>query len=171
MIKNIKKANHIRQNSFGFLMIEIIIAIALISIVFITLLGIGVLTLNVSGSIQKETQADFLTKEEFEALRNFRDGTVWATDGLGAVNTGAANPYYLTNNLGHWALVSGTETSGIFTRKIIFDKVSRDSVTHDIENAYNPTNDDSDTRKVTVIVMWLDKMSQVVSYLTNWKNE
>lgn len=154
----------------GFIFLEILIAIALISIVFITLLGIGVLVMNVSGSIQKQTRADFLAKEEFEALRNFRDGTQWATNGLGIVDTGSSSPYYLVNSANHWTLVSGTETQGIFTRKIIFDKVSRDA-SGNIEAIYNLSNDDADTRKVTVVIAWLDKTLQYVSYLTNWKND
>lgn len=155
----------------GFVFLEIIIAIALISIVFITLLDIGFLALNLSGSIQKETQADSLIKEEFEALRNFRDGTQWATNGLGAVNAGSSNPYYLVNDLNKWALVSGTETTGIFSRKIIFDKVSRDPATKNIEAVYNLSNNDDDTKKITIIVSWGGKTIQAVSYFTNWKND
>ncbi len=167
--KNIDSISMAKKENFGFMLLEIIISIAIITIVFVTLSGIGVLVINTSSSIRNETKADFLMKEEFEAVRNFRDGTTWATDGLGAVNTGSGNPYYLTNNLGNWALVSGTEIDGVFTRKVIFDKVSRDPVTHDIEDIYNPTNNDSDTRKITVIITWQGKTSQVVSYFTNWK--
>lgn len=162
MVKNI------RQNNYGFVLLEIVISIALFSIVFITLLGIGFSTLNLSSAIQKETQADFLVKEEFEAIRNFRDATTWATNGLGAVNTGSSNPYYLVNNSTAWSLVAGTETEGIFTRKVVFDKVSRDA-SGDIESVYNELRNDSDTKKATVTITWPGKTMQVVSYFTNWK--
>ena len=168
MIENTKKTTYIGRNVGGFLLIEIIIAVALISIVFITLLGVGVITLNVSNSIQKETQADSLVKEEFEALRSFRDGTTWATNGLGTVNTGNSNPYHLVNDSDEWVLVAGAETKGIFTRQVIFDKVSRDSAGN-VEYAYNSSNDDADTRKITVTVSWRDRSIQTVSYFTNWK--
>jgi len=163
MIKNVKEN--------GFTLLEIIIAIAIIIIVFVILLGIAFLVLNISSSIQKETQADSLIKEEFEALRNFRDGTQWATSGLGIVNTGSGNPYHLVNSLNEWSLVSGTETVGIFTRKIVFDKVSRDPVTYDIEQIYNLSHNDSDTIKVTITISWSNKTIEDVLYLTNWKND
>jgi len=159
--------------SKGFIFLEILIATALISIVFITLLGLAFLSLNISSLIQKTTQADSLVKEELEALRSFRDGTTWSTNGLGAVNTGSGNPYHLI--LGpvptEWILVSGTETVDIFSRNIIFDKVSRDTSTNDIENVYNVSNDDPNTRKVTVNIAFNNKTYQVVNYLTNWQNK
>jgi len=153
----------------GFVFLEIIISVTLIGIVFVTLLGIGFLVLNASSSIQKQTQADSLIKEEFEALRNFRDGTLWATNVLGLVNTGSSNPYYLANNDNQWVLTAGTETVGIFTRKIVFDKVSRDGLGN-IEDIYNESRKDIDTIKVTITIAWLGKTIQNVSYLTNWKN-
>lgn len=160
MIENTKKT--------GFILLEIIIAITLITIVFVILLGVSFSALNLSTSAQKETQADSLIKEEFEALRNFRDGTTWATNGLGTVNTGSGNPYYLVNNSNKWALTSGTETVGIFTRKIVFDKVSRDASMNIVSSG--GTND-SDTIKVTITVSWPGRTLQDVSYLTNWKND
>lgn len=171
MIKNIKKIWDGRGNNSGFTFIEILIAIALIGIVFTTLLGVGFLVLNVSSSIKKQTQADSLIKSEFEALRNFRDGTQWAINGLGTVNTGSGNPYYLVNNSGEWELVFGTETSGIFARQIVFDEVSRDPSTKNIETVYNPSNRDIDTKKITITVTWPNRTMQTVSYFTNWKND
>lgn len=158
-----------RSNSFGFVFIEIIISIALISIVFITLLGIGALVLNVSASVQKETQADSLIKEEFEAVRNFRDGTTWAANGLGTASTGSGNPYHLVNNANKWTLVAGPETVGKFTRKVVFDKVSRDPTTQNIEYTYNQSHDDANTRKATVTITWTGRTLQDISYFTNWK--
>ena len=161
MIKETKKT--------GFILVEIIIAIALIVSVFVILLGIAFSALNISASIKKETQANSLIKEEFEALRNFRDGTQWAIDGLGTVNTGASSPYHLVNSSNKWALVSGTETLGIFTRQIIFDKVSREVSTKNIEEVYSSARNDSDTIKATIKISWQNKTIQNVLYLTNWK--
>jgi len=156
------------KNTKGFLLVEIVIAVALISIAFIALLGIGLLTLNVSNSVNKQTQADFLIKEEFEALRNFRDGTSWSTNGLGVVNTGIGNPYHLAIVSNKWAIVAEQEVSGSFTKKIIFDKVSRD-VNNNIEEIYNASGDDPDTIKVTATVAWSNKILTSIMYLTNWK--
>lgn len=158
----------------GFIFLEILIAIALVGIVFITLLGIGVQSLGLSYTIQKTTQIDSLLKEEMEATRSFRDGTNWSTDGLGVVSTGSANPYHLilsgAFNPPKWILQTGIEAVGEFTRQVVFDKVSRDPFTHDIESIYNTANDDSKTRKITASVVYGGKTYQVIAYLTNWKN-
>ncbi len=153
----------------GFIFLEILIATALISVAFVTLLSLGFLSLNISPSIKKATQADSLAKEEVEATRSFRDGTTWSTNGLGTVLTGSSSPYFLVLNNNQWALQQGTETVGIFTRKVVFDKVSRDPVTNNIESTYNASHDDPDTRQITVTISWEDKIYQVVSYLTNWQ--
>jgi len=149
--------------------LEILIAVALIGIVFITLLGIGFTSVKISTAIQKETQADSLIKEEFEALRSFRDSSDWATNGLGVVSTGSGNPYYMfldtSTNPAHWSAANGTETIGIFTRKIVFDQVYRD-----FNGDIAPSGTlDSDTIKATITVSWLDRSYQTVAYFTNWQ--
>ncbi len=157
----------------GFIFLEILIAVALIGIVFITLLGTGFLAVTISTSIQQETQADSLIKEEFEAIRSFRDSTVWTTNGLYAVNFGNANPYHMfldtSINPARWVLQTGAETIGIFTRNIVFDKVSREPGTQNIENVYNVAYNDPNTIKATITIAWLAKTSQVVAYFTNWQ--
>lgn len=161
---------HAKQS--GFIFLEILISAALISIVFISLLGIGFTSLNLAGNLQKAAEADSLIKEEFEAIRSFRDGTTWATNGLGSLSTGSANPYYFyintTPNPDTWAAQTGTEVIGAYTRNVIFDKVSRNPSTQNIESVYNIANDDPNTRKVTVTVIRDSKTYQIVSYLTNW---
>lgn len=157
----------------GFIFLEILIATALIGIAFMVLLGIGFSVLNLSNSIQKTNQADALVKEELEALRSYRDNTSWATNGLGILATGSVNPFYMSLNTGVspsvWQVTSGTETTGIFTRKFVIDRASRDTGTNSIEAVYNAAHDDANTRKITVTVTWESKTYQVVSYLTNWK--
>ena len=141
--------------------------------VFLVLLGIGVQSLSVSSSLRQVAQIDSLLKEEMEAVRGFRDGTTWQTNGLGTLATGSANPYYAVLNTGTnpaiWTLQTGTETIGEFTRNVVFDKVSRDPSTKNIESIYNASNDDPDTRKITATATWGSKTYQVVTYLTNWQ--
>src|SRR3989344_5071780 len=170
---NLKTAQKsIRESSAGFMFLEIIIAVALISRVFITLLGIGGVALSLATSVQKTTEADSLIREELKAIRSLREGTVWATDGLATLATGPANPYYAaqdtTANPPKWKFNAGIETVGVFTRKAVFDKVSRDPSAGDIETMYNAAHDDPDTRKVTVTVTLGAKTYQVISYFTNW---
>ena len=158
----------------GFVFLEILIAITIITVVFTVLLGIAFSAINISSSIKKQTQADFLAKEELEALRSYRDGTTWATNGLGTVGSGDISPYYLvldSSDTPKWTLHTEQETIGIFTRYIVFDWVSRDPVTNYIQNDYIESNRDLDTVKVKVTVSWLGKISQVFAYLTNWQNK
>jgi len=162
-----------KDKNSGFMFLEILVAIAIISLVFVVLLGIGFSAQNTSTSLRKETQADSLAREAFEAVRSFRDGTTWSANGLGIVNYAESNPYYLfldnSSTPAKWSLRTGTETVGIFTRYIVFDKVSRDPTTHYIESVYNSSHNDPDTVKATVTVLWSDKTARVVSYFTNWK--
>jgi len=166
---NRKNNKNIKKEGSGFILLEILITIALIGIVFFVLLDIGFLAMNNWSVAKRELVADSLIKEELEALRGFRDKTKWNVDGLGLVNTGQDNPYYLVNNQGKWTLVSGEEIIEIFKRKIIFENVSRTG--GKIDDVYNPANNDPDTKKVTVTVKWPEKSLSVVSYLTNWKND
>ncbi len=161
------------KDNKGSILLEAFIAIIIIGIAFGVLLDISRLSVTISSSIQKTDQANFLLKEAMEAARSFRDGTTWSTNGLGTVNTGNANPYYFLLNTNvtpnRWDLTAGTETSGNFTRKIIFDKVSRDPTTNNIENTYNALHDDPNTKKVTVTVSWPGKSMNLITYFTNWK--
>jgi len=154
----------------GFMLLEAIISIALIVIGFVAVMGVAVVALNVSPFVKNQTQANSLALSQIEALRNFRDGTDWAVNGLGVVSTGSGNPYYFVDNSGSWQLTPGTESIGIFTRKIIFDKVSRDT-SGNIEQSYNQANNDPDTIKASITITWQDKSVQNVLYLTNWKND
>ncbi|OGZ66683.1 MAG: hypothetical protein A3C50_02235 [Candidatus Staskawiczbacteria bacterium RIFCSPHIGHO2_02_FULL_43_16] len=167
--------NDIRESGAGFIFLEILIAVTLISVVFVTLLGVGFSALTLATSLQKTAQADSLIKEELEAVRSFREGTTWQTNGLATKSIGSANPYYATLdpeiNPPAWQLTEGIETVGDFTRKVVFDAVSRDLATNNIEAVYNATRDDPDTRKVTVTVTLGAKTYQVISYLTNWNQQ
>jgi len=153
----------------GFIFVEILIAITLITTVFITLLGIGFSSLQISYSIKNSIQADYLAKEELESVRNFRDGITWSN--FKTVNFGSQNPYYFTLSNNQWNRNSGTETIGIFTRNVVFDEVSRNPTTKYIEDVYNSLNNDPDTIKVTASVMWNSKTYQVITYFTNWQNK
>lgn len=154
----------------GISIIELLIVIAIIAIALTSLLGIASFSLRVSTLIKETTQANTLAQETIEAVRNFRDGTIWDTDGLVTLTTGVA--YYSKKSADtppKWTLIQGEETINGFTRKIVFEKVSRDPTTGDIEDIYNSDNDDSNTRKAIVTVSWKDKKIEIVTYFTNWK--
>jgi len=161
----------------GFSLLEILIAVALIGIAFVTLFLVVFSVIMASSAVKATTQADFLIKEELEALRSFRDGTDWSVNGLGAVQTGVANPYYLflqVNSAPTWSLVSGTETVGSFTRHIIFKKVFSNSsgiVNGDTATECLGCPENPNMIKITVVAT--DSLSgktyQIVTYLSNWK--
>lgn len=165
-----KHKNNLRplsESDEGFIFLEIIIAIALVSIVFVTLLGVGFSSLNVSALLQQESQADALAKEEIEAVRAFRDSTAlsWGTTGIGSHNTGVDYHLVLGSNPASWSIITGSETVGNFTRKVVFDRVLRDSN----GNIASSGIDDPDTRKVTVQVNFGSKIYEIITYLTNWQ--
>lgn len=176
-------------------------AIGLISVAFITLLGIVFLVLNISTSLQKVAQADFLAREEMEAVRSFRDATTWATNGLGSlVDYGSDFPRYFTLDNAfsppRWKINSGSETVGIFTRKVTFSKTYRDSANNDLyvnpictvlDVGFKKIRDsffgnevmavvgicieDVNTIEVVVTITYEGKTYKIVTYLTNWQNQ
>ncbi len=154
----------------GFIFIEILIALALISLAFATLLSVGFLSVKTSYDVQQETKADFLIKEELEALRTYRDATTW-TGGVGGATTGSANPHYFSQSGSQWVINNGTETTDIFSRYFLLDRVSRDPSTNDIQPTYTAANDSSGTRKVTVRVTGNGHTYETVMYVTNWQNK
>lgn len=153
----------------GTSIIEILVVIAIIGIALVSLLGLATFSLKASTLIKETSQAKGLAVEAMEALRSFRDGTTWGTDGIGALNTGINYyPVKSTDTPPRWQLNLGEENINGFTRKVVFDNVSRDAADN-IETTYNPANDDPETRKVTVTVSWEDKKVEIVTYLTNWQ--
>ena len=164
----------INQNSYknkkGIAVVEILIVISIIAIIISSLLGVVVFSLKLSASVKETTTADALAQEIVEAVRNFRDGTDWDSDGLGVLNTGS---FYYPEKSGDtppaWMLVEGEEATNGFVRKVVFERVSRDPGTGNIEDVYDPVRDDPDTRKVIATVSWESKKVEIITYFTNWK--
>lgn len=156
----------------GFSIIEIIIVIAIISVGLINLLGVGAFSLKISSIVRQTSIADSLAKESIEVVRNVRDITSWDTDGIGTLDTGAVfyHPELNTSvNPPVWTLVLGEETINNFTRRIDFDRVSRNSGSGDIESVYNSLNDDPNTRKIITTVLWGAREVELITYITNWR--
>ena len=157
-------------NNKGISIIEILIVVAIIGIAFSSLLGLASFSLGVSTLIKQTNQANNLSQEVIEAVRNFRDGTNWNINGLGTLTPGISYyPKKSTDTPPKWQLISGEEEIFPFKRKIIIEKVSRDPTTDNIEITYNAANDDPNAKKIIVTVSWKDKKVEIVTYLTNWK--
>jgi len=161
------------QNQFGnkkgISIIEILVVIAIIITALSSLLGLASFSLGVSTLIKQTNQANNLSQEVMEAVRNFRDGTSWDVDGLGKLAT--STDYYpqATSSPSKWQLVQGIENIDGFTRKVVFEDVMRDSNSNIVEaGTYDPN-----TKKVIVTVSWKERgrehKLEIFTYLTNWK--
>jgi len=132
-------------------------------------LGLASFSLGVSTLIKQTNQANNLSQEVMEAVRNLRDGTSWDVDGFGKLAT--STDYYpqATSSPSKWQLVQGIETIDGFTRKVVFEDVMRDSNSNIVEaGTYDPN-----TKKVIVTVSWKERgrehKLEIFTYLTNWK--
>ncbi|MBU2260230.1 hypothetical protein KKC44_06550, partial [Patescibacteria group bacterium] len=152
------------NDKFGQSLLEIIIAIAIFS-----LIGAAIATM-VTGSLSVLTkggdqiEADALAQEAIEAVRSVHDG---------AWNEIIYDSAVLSTSSSQWIISSGlSELIGSrFTRTITFEDVCRDSLDNiDI----CPSNYvDVNSKKVTVIVSWevregVTNSVQRIAYLTNW---
>jgi len=156
-----------KDNKKGISIIEILIVIAIIATAFFSLFSLVVFSLRISNLIKETSQANSLAEETIEAVRNFRDGSDWHTDGLGTLTVGDSYyPQKSGDNPAKWQIVAGEETIDGFTRKVVFDQVQRDDNHNIVETGAIV---DLNAKKVTAIVSWKDKEIEIVTYLTNWR--
>lgn len=156
----------------GISMLEIIIAIFIISVALTSLLGLISFSLRTGDLIKQTTRANSLAQEAMEAVRNFRDNTAWATTGIATLTTGVSYyPNKTTESPPKWDLIQGEEIIDGFARKIVFEKVYRD----DQDNIADSGTEDPNTKKVIVTVSWqkrgISHQIEVSTYLTNWQQK
>lgn len=158
------------QNNKGFSLVEILIVVGIVTIILASLLSLTVFSLKNAVLIKELNQANFLAQEASEIVRNFRDGRDWQDNGLASLDNDIA--YYPEKDdsvsPAQWLLVQGEELIDQFTRKIVFSNVERDNNNNIVETG--GTND-SETKKVTIIVSWKNKEIKIEKYLTNWQEE
>jgi len=151
----------------GLSMVEILIVIAIIMIALTSLFGISGFSLKIMNSNNENTQANLYAQEITEAVKNFRDETTWST-GMGTL-TGTYHPEK-SGTPPSWTMVSGTETTNGFIKKVVFENVMRDDTSYNIvANGCTGCTLDPNTKKATITVLWKDKTVEWVTYLTNWK--
>jgi len=166
MLQNLIGSKNKKEQK-GLSIIEILVVIVIITVALTSILSLTTLSLRASLSIKQTTQANSLAQEALEAVRNYRDGTDWETDGLKNYS-GTYHPEK-SGDPSKWILASGEEAIDGFTRKVIFEDVYRDSITDDIKTGGGYL--DTDTKKATVTVSWQDKKIQIITYFTNWQGE
>lgn len=159
-----------RDNKKGISVVEILIVIAIISIALTSLLGLALLSLQVSTQMKENIQAINLAQEAIEAVRNIRDNSNWTK----LVN----GNHGLTNAGGYWDFVGTENIINGFTRTILIEDVYRDNTPGDSEATDDIETDgvieasdylDPNTKKITVSVSWKGKRVEIVTYLTNWR--
>ena len=153
--------------SRGISVIEILVVIFVLSIAFVGILGLLTFSLSVSAFIKDTTKATNLTQETLEAVRNFRDGTDWETNGLGTLTTGVSyHPAKTSDSPPQWILIQGEETIDGFSRKIVFEQVFRHGNDDIVETGGTL---DPESKKATATVSFGDREVEIVTYFTNWQ--
>ena len=157
------------QKSKGMSLIEILIVISIVTIGLVYLLGMFSFSLRIAGSEEKLTRANFIAQEAMEGVRNFRDETNWEVDGLGTITTSTFYHLEKTGSPPKWTLSPEAKTIDGFEQIIVFDNVRRDSDDNIVENGGTIN---SDTKKVTVTVSWLErgksKEVELITFFTKW---
>lgn len=158
---------HTRSNA-GMGVLEIVIAVAITSLLLATLFQGVILTSRLVQRSFTEERAIYLAEEAMEAVRALRTKG-WSTD---IANKTTGTTYYLTEAGNQWALTTtnpGTIDT-LYTRTIVFAAVNRNSS----DNISTTGTNDPDTRKVTVTVTWMERNQQrqvtIQTYITNYLN-
>jgi len=159
------------NNKRAFLFLELLVAVALISTVFVTIFFLQSKLLQIKQDGIMKVRATYYAQESMEALRYLR-----ATGGWSAISSLAtATDHYISYAGETWSISTtpvapDTDTPpSMFTRTIRFDTVNRQN---DQQGAIitTPGYEDSGTRKVTVTVSWDGGAKSVVfdTYFTDW---
>ncbi len=133
-------------NDLGFMAVEILVAVSIITVSILATMAVAQKSVYVSRQAFHTTQATFLLEEGAEAVRILRDNG-WVNISSLAVGTN----YYPTFSGGAWTLSSIANTVEIFTRAVSVASVNRDNTTKDISTI--GTNDPG-TKLITIIVSW-----------------
>lgn len=151
-----------KSKNRGFGLVEIIVALAIITSALLAIAGVSRLAFAVSQQSVLRLQAGFLLEEGIEALKSIRDRS-W--DDFSAIPT--ATTSYLVFLGGVWESTSTEPAliSGIFRRSAELQNVLRDAN----DNIAASGEPDADSRKVIVRVLWKERGSdvskEVISYI------
>ena len=157
-------------NKKGISIIEMLVAVAILGVTLTSIFGLINFSLTAANLTKQTTQANALAQETMEAVRSFRDRTVWNGDGLGTLTVGSAYHQEKTATTPlEWTLLLGQETIDIFTREVVFATAYRDIN----DNIIDSGTEDPATKKATVAVFWQERgrnhKVELVNYFTNWQ--
>jgi type II secretory pathway pseudopilin PulG len=163
------------KNVSGQILIEVIIAGAIIVLVAATIVNLLQTSSRAISETRAKTSATFLAQEEIEAMRAISREN-WLN--IANLATGTINHYYATSSAGKWVATSGDEIINLnditYTRYVWFDDVYRSETDGSIVTSggyFDPS-----TKKMTVKITW--QTPQGISsdftdtlYLTRFLNE
>lgn len=132
----------------GFMLVEAIVAVSVVSVVLLSLSGVAIFLSQASSDNTAKIQVAFLAEEGLEAVRIMRDKG-WSLN-IASLESGTA--YHLSFVGNTWsATTDETLIDSTFDRTFVLEDVYRDS-SYDI--VLTGGTIDPDTKKVTVSVAW-----------------
>jgi len=156
------------KNQKGIGMVEVIVGLAVIAVTFWAFFELARYNLKIQEQSRLKIEALSLATEAMEATRSVRDenwtnidSLIFGTQYYPTISGGGVNKWTLTSTN------PGT-INGVYDRWITIEKVFRDGNDDIVETGV----EDTETRKITVIVEWNDhgtiRNTTLTSYLTSW---
>lgn len=141
-----------KQKNTGFMMVEVIVAVAIISVSILTAMSISQKSIQLSYRSLHTTQATFLLEEGAEAVRIIRDNA-WTNISNKIVDT----KYFLAFPVNTWVLDTNATEVGKFNRSVKFFNVYRNTTSGDIvPEGSSGASIDTGTKLVTVTIIWAE---------------
>lgn len=168
MIDKLKVKNFISKNGqTGFGLIEIVIALAIVTVSFISILTFFLFERSSTFKAQYNAEAVSLTEQAMEAVRKLRDES-W-TNNIATLTNGTTYYPKLQNN-NRWILsTTNPNTASFYTTKVVISAVNRDGNSNISVSGTNDPN----TRKLVATTSWKNSGSQSVvltTYITNFNS-
>lgn len=162
-LKNIFPGSLKKNDGFG--IVEIIIAISIMSIALFAISEVSVIYLKQSGQNKDSLKALYLAEEGLEAARSARDQS-WSGN-ITSLTMG--NPYFPVISANKWTLsnINPGLIDNIYTRQVIVTDVSRGAGDNIVTSG---GINDPNTKKIVSTVSWGTKSTSLTTYLTNLYN-
>lgn len=157
------KTENLKLKTTGFGVLEIVIAITIISSALFAITTVARTSLELNRREILSTRAGFLLEEGSEGIRMMRDSN-WSN--ISGLPSGV--PFRLVFEGGSWlSTTSKTMIDGIFDRAVVVDLVYRDGADRISSSGIL----DADTKKFTVEISWWNSLAtttrDLVFYLSN----